>query len=311
MLAFPVASGFLVAGVTWAGAAFAALAIVGFLAHASAMIVLGARGGRLRGAHGTHARRRLLALGFVALACVTVVVATAPPGLWTPALGTFVLALLRGSPSRCGPNQVRLRASCSSPRRSLPCTPSSRPPPAPPARPPGSPWWSGSSPSPSRPSGSTRSRPASRGRGRAGGRSGPPRRWPSSSWWPAWRRGGQWGSGSVSPPHPRRCCAGGGGAPRPPPPPQARGVELRGDGPSHPRPGDGLPVGELSATGLAPGRFEPPGHEPPEVGVRVGQVGSAARRRRPRGRPVFRLAPYARPLAGSDAEASPCPAGRI
>jgi hypothetical protein len=92
MLAFPLASGFLVAGVTWAGAAFAALAIVGFLAHESAMIVLGARGGRLRGAHGTHARRRLLALGFVALACITVVVATAPPGLWTPALGTVVLA---------------------------------------------------------------------------------------------------------------------------------------------------------------------------------------------------------------------------
>jgi len=97
MLAFPLASGFLVAGVTWAGAAIAVLTVVGFLAHESMMIVLGARGGRLQGAHGTHARRRLLALGVVALACVAVVVPTAPPELWTPAAGTLVLALSVGA----------------------------------------------------------------------------------------------------------------------------------------------------------------------------------------------------------------------
>jgi len=97
MLAFPVASGLLVGGFTWAGVAFAALAVVGFLAHESVMIVLGARGGRIRGAHAPHARRRLLALGLVALACVAVVVRTAPPGLWTPTLVTLMLALTVGA----------------------------------------------------------------------------------------------------------------------------------------------------------------------------------------------------------------------
>ncbi|MHB1194412.1 MAG: YwiC-like family protein [Longimicrobiales bacterium] len=99
MLAFPLASGLAVGGVSFAGLAFALLAVAGFLAHEAALVVMGRRGERVRNSADSAARRRLEALGAVALASGVLFVVTAPGSAlaWAlpPALlGAAVLALV-------------------------------------------------------------------------------------------------------------------------------------------------------------------------------------------------------------------------
>ncbi|RJQ40810.1 MAG: hypothetical protein C4555_00960 [Dehalococcoidia bacterium] len=48
MLAFPATSGLVLGGASWAGAAFIGMALAGFLAHESVLVVLGARGARVQ-----------------------------------------------------------------------------------------------------------------------------------------------------------------------------------------------------------------------------------------------------------------------
>jgi len=99
MLAFPVASGLAVGGVSVAGLAFALLAVAGFLAHEAMLVVLGRRGERVRTTADAAARTRLAVLGAVALASGVLFVVTAqgsalawavPPAL----LGASVMALV-------------------------------------------------------------------------------------------------------------------------------------------------------------------------------------------------------------------------
>lgn len=92
MLAFPVASGLFVGGVSVAGVAFALLAAAGFLAHEAALVVLGRRGERVRTAADAAARRRLAVLGGAALAFGLVFVVWAP----TSALAWAVPPVLLG-----------------------------------------------------------------------------------------------------------------------------------------------------------------------------------------------------------------------
>lgn len=99
MLTFPVVSGLVLGGGSVAGVAFAVLAVSGFLAHESTLVLLGRRGERIRSAAEAAARRRLLALGAVALASCAAFVVTAPVEAlaWAvpPAvLGTVVAGLL-------------------------------------------------------------------------------------------------------------------------------------------------------------------------------------------------------------------------
>lgn len=98
MLAFPVASGLLVGGVSVAGVCFAALGVVGFLAHEPALVAMGRRGERLRLRHRTGARSWLLGLGLTGGAAAVVFAWQAPPAAWTAAAATgiavSVLALL-------------------------------------------------------------------------------------------------------------------------------------------------------------------------------------------------------------------------
>lgn len=96
MLTFPVLSGLVLGGISWAGAAFALMAAACFLAHEPVLIVLGGRGERLRSSHDLSARRRLLRLGLVVAAATVVFVVMAPGGAWPPALLSGVLAALVG-----------------------------------------------------------------------------------------------------------------------------------------------------------------------------------------------------------------------
>ena len=86
MLAFPLVSGLALGGPSWAGVAFAVLPVAGFLAHESILIVMGARGERIRSTQDAHARRRLVRLGAVALVAAVAFALTAPGGAWAPAL---------------------------------------------------------------------------------------------------------------------------------------------------------------------------------------------------------------------------------
>lgn len=99
MLTFPVVSGLVVGGLSVAGVAFALLAVAGFLAHESALVLLGQRGARVRGAAASAAWRRLGILALAAAAAGVAFVATAPPAAWrwavpSGALGASVAGLL-------------------------------------------------------------------------------------------------------------------------------------------------------------------------------------------------------------------------
>jgi len=109
MLTFPVLSGLATGGLSWAGIAFAVLAVGGFLAHESVLIVLGARGERLRSSEAANARKRLWRLAAAALAATVAFAITAPPGAWRALLlpgplaaGVGVLLLARRTKSLAG-----------------------------------------------------------------------------------------------------------------------------------------------------------------------------------------------------------------
>lgn len=78
-LTFPVVSGFVVGGLSWAGFGLALVATAFFMAHEPAAVLLGARGERLRGSLSGAARRLLSKLAVVALAAGVLFLATAPP----------------------------------------------------------------------------------------------------------------------------------------------------------------------------------------------------------------------------------------
>jgi len=84
-------------GLSWAGAAFAVLAVTGFLAHESVLVVRGARGERIRSHEDANARRRLIRLGAVAVVAAAVFVGTARAGAWHAALLTGSLAVIVGA----------------------------------------------------------------------------------------------------------------------------------------------------------------------------------------------------------------------
>lgn len=99
MLTFPVVSGLVVGGVSVAGLSFALLAVAGFLAHESALVVLGQRGERVRSAAASAAWRRLGRLALVAVLGGAAFALAAPEAAWrwavpAAALGTVVAGLL-------------------------------------------------------------------------------------------------------------------------------------------------------------------------------------------------------------------------
>lgn len=96
MLVFPIASGLALGGLSWAGVAFAALAVTGFLAHESILVVRGARGERIRSGAAAHARRRLLGLGLLAAVAAGTFAATASSSAWRAALLSGSLAVVVG-----------------------------------------------------------------------------------------------------------------------------------------------------------------------------------------------------------------------
>lgn len=96
MLAFPVVSGLAMGGLSPAGVAFAVLALTGFLAHESILIVLGARGERIRSSQADHARRRLVRLAVVFMVASVTFIVTAPSAAWPPAGLPGALALVVG-----------------------------------------------------------------------------------------------------------------------------------------------------------------------------------------------------------------------
>ncbi len=119
MLAFPVVSGLAIGGLSWAGIAFAALAASGFLAHESILVVLGARGERIRSSQAAHARTRLFGIAGVAAVAVAVFAATAPPAAWRAAilsasLGVVVGALLLARKTKSLPGEILVAATFSS-----------------------------------------------------------------------------------------------------------------------------------------------------------------------------------------------------
>lgn len=86
MLAFPVVSGLVMGGLSVSGLAFATLAVSAFVAHGSAMVLLGERGERLRAAGSDAARRRLAGLAVVGASAAVAFAVTAPSEAW-PAVG--------------------------------------------------------------------------------------------------------------------------------------------------------------------------------------------------------------------------------
>lgn len=99
MLTFPVVSGLVLGGLSVAGVSFALLAVAGFLAHESAVVVLGQRGERVRSAAASAAWRRLGRLAVVAGLVGALFAVTAPGAAWSwavpaAALGTAVAGLL-------------------------------------------------------------------------------------------------------------------------------------------------------------------------------------------------------------------------
>jgi len=96
MLVFPIASGLVMGGLSWAAVAFTTLAVSGFLAHESVLVVLGARGERIRSSEASNARRRLLRLSGGAVVAAGIFVVTAPADAWHAALLTGSLAVVVG-----------------------------------------------------------------------------------------------------------------------------------------------------------------------------------------------------------------------
>lgn len=94
MLTFPILSGLAMGGLSWAGVAVAVLAVSGFLAHESILIVLGARGERIRSKQAGQARKRLTRLAVVALVAAVVFAATASAAVWRVALLPGSLAVV-------------------------------------------------------------------------------------------------------------------------------------------------------------------------------------------------------------------------
>jgi hypothetical protein len=119
MLTFPVVSGLVMGGLSWSGTAFAALAVVGFLAHESVLVVLGARGERIRSKEAAHARRRLLGLAGAAVVAAGIFAVTAPPDAWRAAplsgvLAAGVGALLVARKTKSLPGEILVAATFSS-----------------------------------------------------------------------------------------------------------------------------------------------------------------------------------------------------
>ncbi|HSG09628.1 MAG TPA: YwiC-like family protein [Longimicrobiales bacterium] len=96
MLAFPAVSGLVSGGLTWGGAAFVATAVMGFVAHEAALVVLGGRGERLRTRHEHAARARLGLLGGAVVLAAAVFLATAPSGAWGAAVVSGALGAAVG-----------------------------------------------------------------------------------------------------------------------------------------------------------------------------------------------------------------------
>lgn len=96
MLTFPMVSGLVMGGLSWAGIAFAVLAVVGFLAHESLLVVLGARGERIRSRESTHARGRLFRVVGVAVVAAGTFAVTASGDAWRAALLSASLAAVVG-----------------------------------------------------------------------------------------------------------------------------------------------------------------------------------------------------------------------
>lgn len=96
MLVFPIVSGLVMGGLSWAGIAFAGLAVCGFLAHESTLVVLGARGERIRSKQAAQARSRLLRLAAVAVVASGTFAVTAPAAAWRAALPSASLAVVVG-----------------------------------------------------------------------------------------------------------------------------------------------------------------------------------------------------------------------
>ena len=84
MLTFPAVSGLVMGGLTWAGLAFIAMAVTGFLAHESVLVVLGGRGERIRTKREAAARGRLVRLGLTMATLAVLFALTVPPGAWRP-----------------------------------------------------------------------------------------------------------------------------------------------------------------------------------------------------------------------------------
>ncbi len=119
MLTFPIVSGLAMGGLSWAGVAFATLAVTGFLAHESVLVVTGARGERIRSNQAAQARRRLFRLVGVAVVAAIVFSVTASPAAWRVAvlpasLGVVVGALLLARKTKSLLGEILVAATFSS-----------------------------------------------------------------------------------------------------------------------------------------------------------------------------------------------------
>lgn len=94
MLVFPVLSGMLLGGASWAGTAFAVLAGAGLWAHESALVALGRRGERLRAAQEAKAKAQLIRLAAMGTVAAGLFVLRAPRDAWLPACVGAALAVL-------------------------------------------------------------------------------------------------------------------------------------------------------------------------------------------------------------------------
>lgn len=119
MLAFPAVSGLVIGGPSAAGVAFIALAVSGFLAHESVLVVLGGRGERIRSRQEGEARGRLVRLGIGSVAAALVFALTCRPEACVPALIAGALAagvglLLLAGRTKTLPGELLVAASFAS-----------------------------------------------------------------------------------------------------------------------------------------------------------------------------------------------------
>lgn len=119
MLTFPLVSGLVMGGPSWAGIAFAALAVGGFLAHESVLVVMGARGERIRSKEAERARGRLLLLAVLATVSGGAFAVSAPAAAWRAAalsasLGLVVAALLLARKTKSLAGELLVAATFSS-----------------------------------------------------------------------------------------------------------------------------------------------------------------------------------------------------